>query len=121
MAEPPPPSYDAVIAGTWQQDNTVPQNTNPLLPTAPPPLQYIPDQPPTSLTDVRFSSLHNLHSSQQSLNDPLTSEAPPSYNASVSQNRLNVPDNTQDDVVLNATSNNDDDDEEDACSSKFYL
>ena len=50
MAEPPPPSYDAVFTGTWQQDNPAPQNSAPLLPTAPPP-EY--GNHPVSLTMIQ--------------------------------------------------------------------
>lgn len=116
MADPPPPSYDDVVTGTWQEDYTIPQNNAPpLIPSA---LQY--EAAPVSLTDVSLTDqIKYLRSSQQSLseNNELTTEAPPSYNVTVSQDGLTVSDNTQDEASPVTTTNNND--EEDPSASKL--
>ena len=89
MADPPPPAYDDVVAGTWQQDNNVPQNTMPYpsYPMAPYPA------PSVNPGFDNSSDTHSLRLSQQSLpqdtNGALTTEAPPPYSETISQDGTN--------------------------------
>ena len=85
MADLPPPAYDDVVAGTWQQDNNVSQNTNPY------PSYPMGVYPAPSVNSGFDNS--SLHLSQQSLPQDagLTTEAPPSYNATMSQDGSTIP------------------------------
>ena len=91
-----PPAYDAVVDGTWQQNNTVQQTITPYPPY------------PAPSTNVGFEN-NSFHASQQispsNLNTKLINEAPPSYNATVGGGDTKV------DVTTSATPTTTDSDE----------
>ena len=66
-----PPSYDAVVGGTWQQGNAVLQNNTPYPP-------YL-VQP----TNGGFENDSSQQAFLPNINTRLTAEPPPSYNATV--------------------------------------
>ena len=120
MADPPPPSYDSVVTGTWHQENVIPPSNHP-----PPYLPYAPPISPTSQTSqISLSHVGFDNGSGHSPNNiPLMTAAPPAYNPGYTESSRDISPTLTVDTQQPSTevTSTNDDSGGDKCSCKFYL